>query len=259
MSATSPSTNRLEDFSTDNSPESLADVAAALLTSAADNGMTFSLAVGSGVLPPTIQTAVQDAEKAFHKLDVKEIRLSHLEQIYKTKNHTRALELLAHPHRVKIDSHLKYEPEQVAFTLYHFLDFIAAFPSEMGLAAVLPPIYVTPAITWVLQFDLKFHYRAFFFKHGMLRYDPAGAVCCIGHIHGLDMWAFFVSASDLESGAPTAKAGKRWTNGPTQLSTRHLRMFYSWLIIVRHLGVFLGPGSPWVAYFNRKICTRYQV
>lgn len=138
--------------------------------------------------------------------------------------------------------------DETGFKLKHFLDFFCAVSRTMGLGGLLPPEDSQNTFGWSFEFDFRQAFRAFFSKHGMLRYNPSNAMIHIGTTrYGLHAWMMFVSESDLESGVPDAKAGRTWAGATTQVSRRHLRMFLMFFIYAAvksgYTGVACSPNQ----------------
>ena len=73
----------------------------------------------------------------------------------------------------------------------------------------------------------------------MARFNPEHAVTYIERHNDLDLWAIFVKEASLSPDAKTEPAGLTFPSNTT-LSSKHLRMFQSWLLYLLSNTFFPG-------------------
>ena len=215
-------------FSMLTSPEGFADEATSLLANHLAPGHIFAQdQVGALNQDPT--TAASSALAQWEKTPLEDIQLSTLERIFTHKQADRAQRLLSRKIRINIDPRYILPSPNALFRSTSRLDFFAAIPQLPGLSVILPPQHIIPPLWWNFKLDLRSPHRHFHFKHGKLGFRPDHATCYIGSTDSLDIWALFVPDEKLDDDAKTLPAGTAFS-APTQLSSKHLRQFYSWLL-----------------------------
>jgi len=181
------------------------------------------------VLAPDPAVAAGSALDQWDKAPVEKIKLSTLERVFLHKQADVALRLLNRKIRIAIDPHYILPTSNTIFRSSSRLDFFAAVPRLPGFSVILPPDEAASPSWWNFQLVLRFPQRHFHFKHGKLGFRPDHASCFIGSTDSLDIWAIFVPDDKLEEDATTLPAGSSFSQ-PTQLSAKHLRQFYSWIL-----------------------------
>lgn len=216
------------EFDSEVSPSSLAARVTSLLVDHEDPGEIFAQHQIGGL---NIVDAVTlgASREAWDDKPTRIIRLRQLADMYRRKEEQRALELLNKKLQVQIDEEYILPTTRAVFQPTFNLDFFSAVPHEPGFSVVLPPDDYQPPISWNFDLRLDRPFRPFHFKHGMLGFSPESASIWIGRSGSLDIWCLYVREDDLTPGAKLAKAGKTFSS-PTQLSRKHLRQFYSWIL-----------------------------
>jgi hypothetical protein len=211
-----------------NSPESFADEATTLLANNRSPGNIFAQDQ-VGALSPDPAVGAGSALAAWDRAPVEEIKLSTLQRVFSHQQADLALRLLNRKIRIAIDTRYILPTANAIFRSSSRLDFFAAIPRLPGLSVILPPDDIVPPLWWNFKLDLRSPQRPFHFKHGKLGFRPDHASCYIGSTDSLDIWAIFVPEEKLEDDATTLAAGTSFLL-PTQLSSKHLRQFYSWIL-----------------------------
>ena len=206
----------------------MADEATTLLANHLSPGQIFAQDQ-VGTLSLELATGASSALTQWEKTPLEEIKLSTLERIFTHKQADRAQHLLNRKIRIKIDPHYILPTTNTIFRSMSHLDFFAAIPRLPGLSVILPPDDIMPPLWWNFKLDFRSPQRRFHFKHGKLGFRPDHATCYIGSTDSLDIWAIFVPDEKLEDDAKTLPAGSSFSN-PTQLSSKHLHQFYSWML-----------------------------
>lgn len=215
-------------FRTINSPENLADEATSLLADHLAPGPIFAQDQ-VGALTPNLAVGAGSALALWDRTPLEEIRLSVLERICTLGQADRAVHLLNRKIRIAIDARYVLPVTDCLFRSTSRLDFFAAVPRFPGLSVILPPAGIQPPVWWNFKLDFRSPHRAFHYKHGKLGFRPDRATCYIGSSDSLDMWVIFVPDEKLDEDATILPAGSTFSD-ITQLSSRHLRQFLSWMI-----------------------------
>jgi hypothetical protein len=225
----------------------LADDATSLLANHLAPGPIFAQDQ-VGALSPDLAVGAGSALALWDKTPLEEIRLSVLERICNLGQAARAVHLLNRKIRVKVDPRYVLPVASCLFRSTSRLDFFAAVPSFPGLSVILPPTDIQPPLWWNFKLDFRSPHRAFHYKHGKLGFHPDHATCYIGSSDSLDMWVIFVPDEKLDEDANTLPAGSTFSN-PTQLSSKHLRQFLSWIVyclsLIHYPGIHLQSSRQY--------------
>ena len=220
------------------SPATLAERVTGLLADHLEPGETFSQHNLGGISSAT-PTTVASSQADWDNEPTKQVKLSQLAQFWERKEVHRAIETLNDKYKVVVDQKYAIPTRQALFKHAFKLDFFAAVPLLPGLSVVLPPRNVNAGLSWSFQMDLRRPARPFNFKHGKLGFNPERAVTYVGRHNDLDLWAVFVKEASLSPDAKTEPAGSTFPSNTT-LSSKHLRMFQSWLLYLLSNTFFPG-------------------
>jgi hypothetical protein len=144
----------------------------------------------------------------------KDLPLSYLRNLYEQDHAVRAAQLLLHKHTIVIDDDFKVPLREANLSLpSQFLDFTLAVPQSSGLDMLLPNS--TSSLNYNFPLNLRNPLKEFSNKHGLLGFDPTGAMLYIGNCpNGEEAFLAWAPDAWIKGEIPNLPAS------PTKVSTR---------------------------------------
>ena len=173
--------------------------------------------------------AGDDFIDGYSRLPEVQVTMSALARTYENKDTKRAIKRMHQRSTLVLDDKYTVDNDSTDYCfscLNSYLDFILIVGSRIGIDIFIPNCPSDPRFS--VDLNLRLQIKEFKAKHGVLGFDPTGAMLCVGETPAEDLWLAFPSDSFLNpEGPPFCMSDE---HGDPRLSARHYRIALLFLI-----------------------------